>query len=182
MSFFFFFEYNLITKLSANPTGGKKLTNQCVSRRSLCWEPVRQTQGRPQTISKQVWIIFANQAPLDICAVSVETTHSRDKHMETGLSSYPQHTQQWTPVTNLKLTATLLFFFQIFFFFFFQQHISNVAKLLHMCTKDEEACSRAPPAHCLAAEEGFLGWMEENRRGVKLLANNEIILCSDHNF
>lgn len=24
--------------------------------------------------------------------------------------------------------------------------------------------------------------MEENRRGVKLLANNEIILCSDHNF
>lgn len=24
--------------------------------------------------------------------------------------------------------------------------------------------------------------MEENRRGVKLLAKNEIILCSDHNF
>lgn len=57
-----------------------------------------------------------------------------------------------------------------------------MAKFLHMCTKDEEACSQAPPAHCLAAEEGFLGWMEENRRGVKVLANNEIILCSDHNF
>lgn len=94
------------------------------ARRSLAGSAESQCgrQGLPQTITKQVWIIFANQAPLDTSAVSVETTHSGDKHMETRLSSSSQHTQQWTPVTNLKLTGRLLFF--SFTFFFSQQHIS----------------------------------------------------------